>query len=114
MFASNYPPHTGGLETVVSHLAIQLAASHEVTVVTTAWSAARSVARERGVAYPVPVGLGLGAALASVESADIFHAHGAVYTTTLLAKHAARRAGKPLVLTEHSGFVHYRQRALDA
>jgi glycosyltransferase involved in cell wall biosynthesis len=37
-----------------------------------------------------------------VQAADVVHAHGFVYETTLAAVGLARRYGKPLVLTEHT------------
>ena len=130
MFCHNYPPHTGGLEVMVRSLAIGLGRSHRVTVVTTAWDGCTGIADEDGVRvlrlpafhqterwgvpYPVPTGRGIRHALESVAAADVFHAHGALYPTTLLAASTARRSGNPLVLTEHVGFVHYSSRAINA
>lgn len=125
MFSSYYPPHPGGVEIVVENLVRRLASRHQVTLVTAAWNGDAGVRDERGVTvhrlptihttetwgvpYPVPTGRGIRAALESVRSADIFHAHGALYASSLLAAHAAKRARRPLVLTEHVGFVMYRQ-----
>lgn len=109
---------------------MSLGRSHRVTVVTTAWNRRACIADEDGirvlrlpalhqterwgVPYPVPTGRGIRRALESVELADVCHAHGALYPTTLLAAIAARRSGSPLVLTEHVGFVHYSSRAINA
>lgn len=130
MFCHNYPPHTGGLEVMVRSLATGLGRSHRVTVVTTAWNGHAGIADEDGVRvlrlpalhqterwgvpYPVPTGRGVRRALESVAAADVLHAHGALYPTTLLAAGTAHRSGNPLVLTEHVGFVHYPSRAINA
>ncbi len=123
-YCHNFPPHPGGLEAIVEALArAQVASGHRVTLVTTAWegSAGRELeegvevhrlpalhATERwGVPYPVPVGRGLRAAARATSSAEIHHAHGCLYPTTLLARRAARRCATPLVITEHVGFVPY-------
>jgi glycosyltransferase involved in cell wall biosynthesis len=123
VFASNYPPHPGGLERVVHHVAAGLADRHEVVVVTTAWAGLTGEAREGnlrvfrlptihasepwGVPYPVPYGPGIRAALKTAGGADVYHAHGALYATSVLAALLARRSARPLVLTEHVGFVQY-------
>jgi glycosyltransferase involved in cell wall biosynthesis len=123
MFCSNYPPHVGGLEVVVQQLATRLAPGHEVVVVTSAWGEATGVSVEDGVQvhrvpalhtsegwgvpYPVPLGNGIRAALAAARTADVVHAHGALYPTSVLAASLSRRTRAPLILTEHVGFVHY-------
>jgi D-inositol-3-phosphate glycosyltransferase len=123
VFASNYPPHPGGLERVVHHVAAGLAQRHEVVVVTTAWAGLEGAAQEDGllvirlptvhasepwgVPYPVPYGPGIGPALRAAAGADVYHAHGALYTTSLLAARLAHRSARPLILTEHVGFVRY-------
>jgi glycosyltransferase involved in cell wall biosynthesis len=123
MFCSNYPPHVGGLEVVAQQLATRLAPAHEVVVVTSAWGEATGVSVEDGVQvhrvpalhasegwgvpYPVPLGNGIRAALAAARTADVVHAHGALYATSVLAASLSRRIGAPLILTEHVGFVHY-------
>lgn len=130
MFCHNYPPHPGGLEVMVRSLAMSLVRFHRVTVVTTAWNGSSGITDEAGVRvlrlpafhqterwgvpYPVPAGRGLRHALESAAAADVLHAHGALYPTTLMAAGAARRSGCPLVLTEHVGFVNYSSRALNA
>jgi glycosyltransferase involved in cell wall biosynthesis len=130
MFASNYSPHPGGLEVMVRSLARGLAERHDVVLVTSGYSATSGVSREDGmvvhrlpalhaaeslgVPYPVPAGPGLRRALAAAASADVVHAHGALYFQTLLARRVARRTKAPLVLTEHVGFVSYEQPAIDA
>jgi glycosyltransferase involved in cell wall biosynthesis len=129
MLCSNYPPHSGGLEVAVQALATGLARRHRVTIITAAWGEAPRVEQsggieihrlpalhrsERwGVPYPIPVGPGVARALRAIRSADVFHAHGALYANSVLAAYAARRAQRPFVITEHVGMVPYRQRALN-
>src|SRR5262245_47630882 len=78
----NYPPHLGGLEAIVHHLARGFAREHDVTVVTTAWDGRSGVTDEdgvtvhrlpawhgtedRGVPYATPVGPGIFAACAAL------------------------------------------------
>lgn len=123
MFAHNYLPHPGGLEVMVWNLARGLAERHDVVLVSSAYGEASGVSREDGievhrlpathfterlgVPYPVPLGPGVARAFAAVADADVVHAHGALYAQTLMARRAARKAGAPLVLTEHVGFVSY-------
>jgi hypothetical protein len=44
-----------------------------------------------GIPYPIPIGGGLRDAMRSLTSADLLHAHGALYATSIHA--AARRFG---------------------
>jgi len=121
----SYPPHPGGVEVIVQNLARGLAPRHEVIVVTTAWQGARGLGHENGfevhrlsalhateelgVPYPLPLGPGVRQAMAALRRADVLHAHGALYPTSLLAA----RTKKPLVLTEHVGFVEYHSGVLN-
>lgn len=130
MLCSNYPPHPGGLEIMVQNLARGLARRHEVTVVTSAFAGAEGTGEEDGmivhriptfhaterlgIPYPVPSVRGFGAALRSMPSIDLLHAHGALYASSIHAAQAARRLRVPLVLTEHVGFVEYGSRAINA
>ena len=125
----NYPPHLGGLETIVRELTRGFARKHEVIVVTTAWDGRRGVTSEdgatihrlpawhgaerRGVPYAMPLGPGVARASSALRSCDLLHAHGSLYATTLLA-YLSRRRGVPLFVTEHVGFVHYRSALLNA
>lgn len=125
----NYPPHLGGLETLVRELAERFARHHDVVVVSTAWETARGVTRENGVTvhrvpawhgleragvpYAVPVGPGAIAAYRALRSCDVLHAHGCLYLTSVLAV-LAQRTGVPLFVTEHVGAVPYHAPALRA
>lgn len=129
MFTHNYLPHPGGLEVMVWNLARGLAIRHDVVIVTSAYEGVTGVSREDGlivhrlpamhateslsVPYPMPTGQGVRAALDAVTGVDVVHAHGALYPQTMLARRAADRAGAPLVLTEHVGFVTYRRAVLN-
>ena len=130
MFAHTYLPHAGGVEVVVWNLARRLAERHDVIVVSSAFAGASGVSREdgmevhrlptvhaaerMGVPYPIPTGAGARRALEAVRNADVVHAHGALYAQTLMARHAARVSGAPLILTEHVGFVDYSSPLLNA
>jgi D-inositol-3-phosphate glycosyltransferase len=130
MLCHNYPPHPGGLEVMLKTLCLGLSRQHRVTVVSSSWGGQKGVTYEDGVQvirlpaihatetlgvpYPVPLGPDLAAAVGTLKSADVFHAHGALYATTLLAAALARAWDRPLVLTEHVGFVEYRQWAINA
>jgi D-inositol-3-phosphate glycosyltransferase len=135
IFCHNSPPHPGCLEVMVRMLGAGLARrGHRVTVVTSAWPSVAQGAAGRaeedgvtvhrlsavhtsegwGVPWPLPTGRGVAAALAATRGADVFHAHGALYATSLLAARLAHRADRPLVLTEHVGFVGYANRLVNA
>ena len=130
VFCHNYPPHPGGLEVAAQTVAAGLARRHRVTLVTTAWEGRRGASTEDGlrvhrlpawhgsepwgVPYPVPLGRGLRSARREAGGAQLFHAHGALYLTAVLAAREARRRRRPLVLTEHVGWVPYPSRLLAA
>jgi glycosyltransferase involved in cell wall biosynthesis len=131
------PPHVGGLETLVDSLASRLAArGHDVTVVASPAGLAdglgsgpppasyriayvpaayKFLQRRVGVPYPL-----FGPALIrllrrEIPNADVVHAHGFLFQSTLAALALARRlAHRPAtVLTEHVGHVPYANRVLD-
>src|SRR3954470_11142390 len=97
----NYVPHPGGLEIMVQNLANGLARRHEVTIVASGWRGKHGVslengatlhrlpslhvAEDMGVPYPLQLGLGVPGALAALRRADVLHAHGALYTTSVAA-----------------------------
>lgn len=130
VFCHNYPPHPGGLEVMVQTVARGLARRHRVTLVTSGWGGERGVAQEEGVEvhrlpavhvsegwsvpYPVPWGPGAVRAMRRVAGADLFWAHGALYVHTVTAALLARRRRRPLVLTEHVGWVPYQSRLIRA
>lgn len=130
VYCHNYEPHLGGVEIVVRELArAQVLAGHEVSVVSTAWQGTRGESMEDGVRvmrlpaihaserlgipYPIPTGR-LPAEIKKVlASADVHHAHGCLYRTTTMAARMAGRFNRPLVVTEHVGFVPYPHRLVE-
>ena len=126
-------PHTGGIETVVHHAGRALAAQgHRVTVVASdaggagaggeadggvevvrvaAWN---GLERALHVPYPVFSPRLLGVLRRAVRQADVVHVHGVLYLGSLVALLWAWWFGKPLVVTEHVGFVPYASRLLSA
>jgi D-inositol-3-phosphate glycosyltransferase len=123
MLCHYYPPHPGGIEIVVWNLARALGSSHDVTIVTSAIGGEQGTSVEDGITvvrtpafnpterfgipYPVPSGPALGAAVRSLATADVVHAHGALYAGSIHAARLARQERVPLVVTEHVGFVQY-------
>jgi rhamnosyl/mannosyltransferase len=118
----NYPPHLGGLETIVRELVRGFSRQHEVTVVSTAWQGRVGVnaedgatvyrlpawhgAERAGVPYAVPLGPLMPRAMRALRGCDVLHAHGSLYPTTLMAL-LARRKSVPFFVTEHVGVVAY-------
>jgi D-inositol-3-phosphate glycosyltransferase len=130
MLCHYYLPHPGGVEIVVWNLARDLARRHEVSIVTCSAGStegtvvedgitvhrtrALNVAERFGIPYPIPLGGGLSAAVRSLGSFDVLHAHGALYAGSIHAARLARERGVPLVITEHVGFVQYPSRLVNA
>lgn len=124
LLVSHYTlPHYGGIEVVVENLARGLVErGHEVRVLSSRIAGpAREVRHgfevvrvpawnflERwAVPYPLFAPRLFSEARALVLWADVVHAHGFLYQSTLVALWVARMAGRPGVLTEHAGFVRY-------
>lgn len=120
-----FPPHVGGIESVVeSHAANLAARGHAVTVLTSDVGAAEKrstrdgyeVRRFRawnpverfGVPYPIPDPVDAARAFPPDlrRSADVVHAHGMNYLTTS-AVLRCRRPGTPVVLHQHTPFVEF-------
>jgi glycosyltransferase involved in cell wall biosynthesis len=124
-------PHVGGIEVVVDQLGRALCAQgHDVTLVTSRAGASPKEAQgplnivrvpawnglERRLHVPYPL---FAPSLMSTmhrlaRDADVIHAHGLLYLSSLAALFSARHLTKPLVVTEHVGFVHYRNPLLNA
>jgi D-inositol-3-phosphate glycosyltransferase len=116
-----YPPHVGGIETVVHQQATHLARhGAEVTVLTSgprtttvieagvrvvrraAWN---GIERRTGVPFPV---LGPGLLLTAARWArwaDVIHVHDCLYMTSWAAGIAAALTRTPYLLTQHVGLV---------
>ncbi|KPI07990.1 glycosyl transferase group 1 [Actinobacteria bacterium OK074] len=119
-----YPPHVGGIENVVHHEAVELAAQGaEVTVLTSgerscvtvgadgvrvvrvaAWNGPE---RRAGVPYPVFSPTLLTAALREARRADAVHLHDCLYLSTWSAALAATLTRTPYVLTQHVAVVNH-------
>lgn len=120
-----YPAHRGGVERVAGQLAERLAASgiaeiewhaSDCDAAPPASSALRSapapswngIERLLGVPYPL-WSLGALRRLArACASADVVHLHDCLYFPNIVAFIAARRAGRPVLVTQHIGHVPYR------
>lgn len=116
------PPHIGGIELLAESLyQAYTAAGHEVR-----WIASRVPATaaqeeggrirvgclnvfERTLSVPWPVwGVEGARRLARlVEWADVIHVHDCLYMSSALTVRLARRHRKPVLLTQHIGFVRY-------
>ena len=138
-------PHVGGVETGIAAVAEELARrGHELTHLASAAlregelgtgasaagrgdrggapayrvvrvGAANWLETRLGVPYPLFSPRLVPALRAEVARADVVHAHGFLYQSSVVALALARRAGhRPVrVLTEHVGHVPYPSRALD-
>jgi len=60
-----------------------------------------------GIPYSIPTPTSLRTFLKAVNSADIVHAHGHPYLTSLVAAKLAKRYQKPFILTQHNTFIQY-------
>ncbi len=121
-------PHVGGIEVLVDELAAHLRETgHTVTLVSSAVDApgGEDVAgvhrvpawnfleKTLNVPFPIFSPSILPTMRKAVRSADVVHAHGVLYLSSLLALLFSWWYSKPLVVTEHVGFVRYKSRALN-
>lgn len=133
LFTSHYAlPHVGGMEVAIDALARELnARGHEVVHLASSATSpygraspdagyrvvrvAALNAPEERLRVPWPVfGPQLVPRLrAELARVDIVHAHGMLYTSSVLALVMATRRGLPRVLTEHVGHVDYESGALN-
>lgn len=122
LLVSNFmPPHPGGLETMVQLLHRGLRerghdarwlASAEPAAVGVEGSLVRVPAwnpLERRVHVPMPVWgpPALSTLLAEVQRAQVVHLHDCIYLSSWSGLLAARLRGRPVLLTQHVGFVPY-------
>jgi len=128
LLVSHYTlPHYGGIEVVVENLAKGFARQgHAVRVLSSRTRPTQEPIYERrhgfeifrvpawngleryAVPYPVLGPRLLMETRQLVRWADIVHAHGFLYQTTITALCIARQFRRPAILTEYAGFVHYR------
>lgn len=116
-------PKLGGLETAVENLAVGLVnAGHRSTILTSscgegaipetrvrrirvrAWN---GFERRLRVPYPIFSPALAESLRAEIAECDVVHIHGFLFHSSLVALRLARRAGKPVVVTEHVGFTRY-------
>ena len=120
-----YPAHRGGVERVAGQLAERLAASgvaefewhaSDCDVAPAALSGVKPVAAaswngiERLLGFPYPL-WSVGALCRlwqACRRADVVHIHDCLYLPSIVAYLAARRAGRPVIVTQHIGHVPYR------
>jgi glycosyltransferase involved in cell wall biosynthesis len=120
-----YPAHRGGVERIAGQLAERLAAEGVAEV---DWHAsdcdppppaapglcaapARSfnfAERRLGFPYPLWSAAALRRLTRAVHAADVVHLHDSLYFPNLVAYAAARKVGRPVLVTQHVGFVPYR------
>jgi glycosyltransferase involved in cell wall biosynthesis len=124
-----YPAHQGGVERVAGELAVRLAREGAAQI---EWHASdcdapppdtpglrcvpgrsSNVTEQRlGFPYPLWSGGALWRAARAARQADIVHLHDCLYLPNLVAFVAARLARRPVVVTQHVGFVPYRSLVL--
>lgn len=119
-----FPAHGGGVERVAGELATRLAASGAATIewYASATDAAPAIPgvtahpvrawngteRRLGVPYPLWSLSGVAAVRRTMERVDVVHLHDALYLANFLAGWTALRRHKRLVITQHIGFIPYR------
>ena len=126
-----YPAHRGGVERIAGQLAERLA---RAGVATFEWHASdcdapplpapgltlspakswNAVERHLGFPYPLWSPAALRALARACREADVVHLHDCLYFPHLIAFFAARRARRPVLVTQHIGHVPYRNPLLRA
>jgi glycosyltransferase involved in cell wall biosynthesis len=118
-----YLPQVGGIQTVVYEQTRRLMKrDYEPYVVTNRINTPKSYFVEGvrvdcyeslntgyrlGIPYTIPSVASLDTFLSAIRSADIVHAHGHPYLTSLIAGKLAKHYNKPFVLTQHNTFIKY-------
>jgi glycosyltransferase involved in cell wall biosynthesis len=121
-----FPAHRGGIEIVAGELARRLGA--EIVWHASDCDPAPSIAgvscvpakswnvveRRLGFPYPLWSPGALGNVQREAGKAEVLHLHDCLYLPQLFAYFAARRAGRPVVVTQHVGMVPFRNPVLRA
>lgn len=118
-----YLPQVGGIQTVVYEQTRRLMKrDYEPYVITNRINTPKSYLVEGvrvdcyeslntgyrlGIPYTIPSVASLDTFLNAIQSADIVHAHGHPYLTSLIAGKLAKHYKKPFVLTQHNTFIEY-------
>jgi len=119
-----YPAHRGGVERVAGQLAERLAAAGVATfdwhasdcdpapsapgLTATPAGAWNGLERAAGVPYPIWSPAALRRLARSCQESDVVHLHDCLYFANAVAFLAARRARRPVLVTQHIGHVPYR------
>ena len=121
-----FKPHIGGIEIVAYNQAKALVEQgHEVTIVTSKLNGEKVVEQQEGikivrvhawnlfenkfdVPYPIFSPRLISTINVEIKRNDIIHAHGALYLGSFISSLLARIYKKPLLVTEHVGFVTYK------
>ena len=123
-----FPAHRGGVERVAGLLAERLARAGVARI---DWHASdcdappalagvqcvpahgwNGLERSWGIPYPVWAPAALARLGRAAASAEVVHLHDCLYLPNLVAFMAARLAGRPVLVTQHIGFVPYRNPVL--
>ena len=124
-----YPAHLGGVERIAGELAARLARK---SIAQITWHASdcdppppaapgmqlapaeswNAFERRFGVPYPLWSPAALGRLIRASRAADVVHLHDCLYLPNLVAFAAARLAGRPVLVTQHVGYVPYRNPVL--
>lgn len=120
-----FPAHRGGVERIAGQLAARLAGAGETEI---EWHASdcdaapsdapglrcvpaaswNAIERWLGLPYPLWSPAALVRVWRAARSADVVHLHDCLYLPNLVAFAAARLARRPVLVTQHVGFVPYR------
>ena len=120
-----YPAHRGGVERIAGQLAERLAAGGIAEIEWHASDCDAAPAAVRGIkTVPAPSWNGIERLLGfpyplwslralrrlaeACRTADVVHLHDCLYFPCIVAYLAARRAGRPVIVTQHIGHVPYR------
>jgi glycosyltransferase involved in cell wall biosynthesis len=117
-----YAEHGGGVEVVAGELARRFAARgaevlwaasaspqghQEGRLLMRAWNVSE---RRLDIPYPLWEPLSIARLQAAVRGSDVVHIHDCLYQGSVSAFLCARASGKPVVVTQHVGLIHYRSR----
>ena len=125
-----YPAHRGGVERVAGQLAERLVAAGVATIEwhasdcdpppvaggmsTTPAASWNGIERSLGLPYPLWSPAALRRLMCACRASDVVHLHDCLYFPNVVAFLAARRARRPVVVTQHIGLVPYRNPLLRA
>lgn len=121
---SNYfPSHSGGIEIVAQNLVSRWRNENEVHWVACDISSSESkyengniplpsnnfTEEHLGFPYPIPSLKSILQVIAQVHWSDIVHIHDCLYLANLIAFITSHILSKPIVVTQHIGYIHYKE-----